>query len=486
MGLVAVALTAGCSQTNPYSCESSVQCVLGGVKGTCEASGFCAFPDTTCPSGERYEPKAGNMLGGTCAPASTVDGGIDAPGNCGAVGMACCQGELQACIGNAFCNGGTCAQCITDIAIGNDFSCAIKYDGTVWCSGNNSRGQLGTGVVGGVNTSMRSQLRDNANQLVADAIAIHAGVEHACVVRSGGGVWCWGKNDDGQVGNGTSSNNVGAAAPVKKASDGTQLDGVVSLGAAHDTSYAVDSSGEAWAWGDNATGQCGDGTVVTPHTKAAPVLVAAGGATFANVASIASNDDDRVCLVDTASAIWCWGHNSNGEVGDNTVVDKSSPVHVFDGISLATGRYTTLAVRSDNTVWGWGADSHGRLHSVSGGDSPVPVQVGDASMPLSGVAEVIAAGVSCARMTNEDLYCWGQNPHGQTGTGIAPTSPSPVLRAPGNPLHAVKRAVAGYATVCAFLEDGELVCWGKNADGQIGDGTFTNRNFPGPVPLSCP
>jgi alpha-tubulin suppressor-like RCC1 family protein len=482
--VLVAALTAGCHST--YSCESSVECVLGGVNGTCEPSGFCAFPDMSCPSGERYEPKAGGGLGGMCAPASIVDGGIDAPSNCGAVGMACCQGEVQSCVDNAFCNGGTCNQCIVDIAIGNDFSCAIKYDGTVWCTGSNGRGQLGNGVVGGVNTNMRSEVHDTTNALISDATAIHAGVEHACVLRAGGAVWCWGKNDDGQVGNNTNNNNVSQADQVTKASDGTPLTGIMSLANSHDSTFGIDASGEAWAWGDNAGGQCGDGTVVTPHIRAAPVLVAAAGAPFAGVAQIVSNENDTVCLRTTGNAIWCWGANSQGEVGDNTSVLKSSPVHVFDGIAITVGRFTTFAVRGDHTVWGWGINARGRLHSLAGGDSQVPTQIGNGGQPLGGAADVVAAGVSCALMSNGDLYCWGTNQHGQTGTSVSPIDPLPVLRANGSPLHGVKRAVAGYATMCAFIDDGELLCWGKNQDGQLGDGTFANRSFPAPIPMTCP
>ena len=117
---------------------------------------------------------------------------------------------------------------------------------------------------------------------------------------------------------------------------------------------------------------------------------------------------------------------------------------------------------------------------------PVATVTSAAATPFGGAAEVTAAGVSCARMANDDLYCWGTNPHGQTGTGVGTRFPLPVIYADGTPLHGVKRVLANYSVTCAFLNDGNLLCWGKNDSGQLGDGTFASRNYPAPIPLTCP
>ncbi|MGE5183494.1 MAG: RCC1 domain-containing protein [Acidobacteriota bacterium] len=485
---------AGCYHTGAYSCESSVECVQNGIHGTCEPQGYCAFPDMSCMTGNRFENNAGMGLAGTCVPAGALtdagmDAAIDAPSSCGGVGQQCCQGELQMCNDNSFCNNGTCQQCAIDIAIGNRHTCVLRYDGTVWCAGANDEGQLGDGTVGGSDLPMRQQVRDNTTAFISDATAIHSGVAHTCVLRAGGAVWCWGKNDDGQLGDGTSSNNRSSAVSATRASDGSPLTGFTALTATHDTTCGIDSGGGEQCWGDNALGQVGDGTTTTPRLRAVPVLVAAAGAPVTGIAQISGNDDSHNCYRTTANQIFCWGRNTSGEVGDNTVVNKLSPVHVFDAAQLVAGHDHTCAVKADGSAWCWGSGGRGRL-----GDGPdqgdqlvaTPVLSSIGGAPFTGVAEMTAGGVSCSRMQNGDAYCWGTNQHGQTGTGIGTYVPLPVMTQYGTPLHGVAKLVAGYATVCAFLADGELMCWGRNQEGQLGDGTFQSRNVAAPVKVSCP
>ncbi len=468
--------------------------MLGGAQGLCESDGFCAFPDPGCLSGERYEPNAGNGMGGQCvAPGAGVDAAIDglpAPDAfvaCGSVGMACCAGG-NACVPNAYCASGTCQQCVVDIAFGQTHGCAIEHDGTVWCTGANDRGQLGTGVLGGVNENLWQQVRDSSNALINDATKIVAGSEHTCVLRAGGQVWCWGKNDDGQIGNGsTISSGVPAATAATYTSNSMPVTNMIAIGMVHDATFAVDNAGGIWSWGDNANAQLGDGTT-TSRSRASPVLVAAGGAAFTGAAAVSGDEDSHVCLRTTGNAIWCWGNNPHGQVGDNTIVQKTNPVHVFDAIEVAAGRDHTCAVKADNTVWCWGNAYKGRLGIGPGqGDQlvPVAVQASSAQLSFPGAVEITGGGVGCARMQDGSAYCWGVNTHGQTGTGIGTYWPLPVIHANGVPLANVTHIVAGYATTCAFLANGELLCWGKNTYGQLGDGTFASRNFPAPLTLSC-
>ena len=485
-------LPLGCYQKNSYSCTGDNECVQGGMKGTCEPAGFCAFPDTMCPSGERYEPNAGGGLGGQCVPPGT---GIDAPMgdtpimpmNCGTLGMMCCQGEAQPCVAGAYCDTGSgmCKQCITDLAVGGSHTCALKFDGSVWCAGENVRGQQGTGVVGGNDALTRAMpVKDTANAVIADATAIISGESTNCVLRTGGTVWCWGKNDDGQVGPGAS--NIGAATQITYASDMSPLTGMVSLGAGHDMVCAIDAGGTGWCWGENLDGQLGDGTT-TARPRAAPILVAPAGAPFANIAAISSNDENTACLRTTTNEIWCWGNNDSGSVGDGTIVQKINPVQVALGVSVAVGRHHTCAVENDHTVWCWGSNSHLRLATANGSSTTPAQSLTTTNAPFGNAASVAAGGVSCALMMNGDLYCWGTNPHGQTGTGTGNERPQPVLRPDGvTPIHGVTKVLANYGHACALLADGEALCWGKNTSGEFGDGTRTNRNYAGPVPLTCP
>jgi len=479
----------GCGQRSQYACTASNECVLNGIDGLCEPQGFCAFPDPMCPSGDRFETNAGEGLGGQCVPPGTgIDSGIDTmidamPTNCGAVGMACCPNST--CFGNGFCDSGMCKQCVTDIGLGGSHLCTLKYDGSVWCSGANDKAQLGTGPANAATGTLTrgAPVKDTSNAVIMDATAIAAGEGHTCVIRTGGTVWCWGRNDDGQTGPTGTSN--GAAVQITLASDMSPLTGIVSIAAGHDQVYAIDGTGTAWAWGESTNGQLGDGMKVN-RPRAAPVLVAAAGANFPNVAAISTNDENTTCLRDTSNAIYCWGGNADGTVGDNTVVDKTSPVLILSGVDVAVGRRHTCAVKTDNTVACWGSSGHLRL-ATDTGEVHVPTQsLSMPGVPFGGVASLAAAGVSCAIMLNGDLQCWGANVHGQVGTGMTAYYPMPVVRADGTPLHNVTKVIANYSHTCAMLADGEALCWGNNGSGEFGDGTRTNRNYPGPVPLTCP
>jgi alpha-tubulin suppressor-like RCC1 family protein len=450
------------------------------MQGTCELQGFCAFPDPTCPAGERFEPNAGNGLGGKCVGGTTT---------CGSIGGPCCNDN--SCVANGFCSSGTCMQCFTDIAIGAESTCALRYDGTVWCGGENGEGQLGNNAIGGAPQTARVQARDAAaNTPIHDAMAIVAGDGHFCVLRAAGAVSCWGKNDDGQLGDNTNNNN-GGAVPATLESNGEALAGMISLAAGHDTTCAVDGvTNQLLCWGFGKSATLGDGTL-NNRSRAAPVLQAAAGAPFANVAAATIGIGDHACLRTTDSQVWCWGVNDNGQVGNNTMTQQTVPVHVDDGYSaVAAGRQHTCATKSaDGGVFCWGSSGRGRLGVGMNAPNqlvPGPALTSAGGPPFAGAAGIAAAGSSCAVTTRGDLYCWGMNPHGQIGTGVGVYVPTPVIFADGTPLRGVKRVVTGYATTCAFLIDGELLCWGKNASGQLAEGTFISRNAPAPIKASCP
>jgi alpha-tubulin suppressor-like RCC1 family protein len=483
-----VVASVGCSHA-AYECTGSDQCVSNGMPGTCEPQGFCSFPDTTCPSGQRFEPNAGGALGGQCV--------ADQPGGdsgvCGAVGMACCANST--CSGNAFCQAGTCQQCVTDVAVGQTHSCFLKYDHTVWCSGRNDDGQLGNGGMATIPTATPQQVLDG-NGPITDAIAVGAAVNYSCAVRTGGTVWCWGENancnDGGQLGDGT-TNDATLAVQVIRASDSQPLTGIAQVSGAYCHTCARDTTGGAWCWGTNSEGRLGDGTVVS-HLSAAPVLSTMGGTAFTGVADL-SVGEGHVCVLTTAGAVWCWGDNGHGQVGNNSTTEADVPVKILNqALAVRAGRFHTCAVKPDGTVWCWGQGNQGRLGNGTGDKSdsgldkvaPVPVLTAIGGVPFGGAASVADGAVSCAVMANKDAYCWGVNLYGQTGTGPGTYVPMPVLRTNGQPLHDVERLVAQFTRACAFLSDGNLVCWGRNSEGQLGDGTFSNYGAATPVKLSCP
>lgn len=489
LALAALMLAAACSNPTPYRCASSNQCVSGGEQGACTADGFCAFTDPSCPGGMRYEPNAGEGLGGQCLPPPTPDAGP-----CGAAGQACCalEGTTAACAAHGFCDSGTCASCASDLVLGRRFSCVLEHDHTIWCAGSNTKGQLGLGIAG-VSSATRTQVRDSTGNPVTDATAIAAGREHACAVRAGGAVWCWGANDKGQLGDNASLATPPPPRPAAVAvvdANGAPLTNIVEVGGGYDFTCARDAAGGVWCWGENTAGSLGDGTT-TPRSTAAPVLDAAGGAPLTGALGL-EVAGGRSCVRKADDKIWCWGRNSNGELGDTTQANHPSPVLFATTTSLGLGEWHTCYVEADGTISCSGWNGHARLgigtgSGYSDGNHLVKEKVlaAPGGGSFTGAAQVVAGGVSCAIMQDTGVYCWGDDHYGQNGTGSGQVVPAKVRMANGAPLTGVSRLIASYAHVCAFKPAGEILCWGRNNDGDLGDGAFVNRGFPSPIENTC-
>jgi alpha-tubulin suppressor-like RCC1 family protein len=395
---------------------------------------------------------------------------------CGAVAQACCaQGD--ACVTNGYCSGGTCASCVSEVALGRHAVCVIKHDGGVWCAGENQAGQLGSGMVGEPAATW-TRVIDATDTPIADATAISAHGEYACAVRAGGTVWCWGQG-------------FGPKAIQAVKTDDTPLTGIVEVDTGYCHRCARDEAGGVWCWGCNGAGALGDGTT-TLRDKAAPVLDAPAGPPLTGALSLTVGNS-HACVRKADDAVWCWGRNTRGALGDTTLTNRTSPVRVADATAVTAGQRHTCSVRADRTAWCSGDPWRNRLGIGIGTydppaptSYPTPVQVVMArgGPPLANVTAVAAGGVSCA-IADKTAYCWGDNLYGQTGTGTGSTTPAPVLTEDGKPLTGVVRIIAHGPRACAWREDGELLCWGRGIDGAFGDGTFQNRGLARPLGFSC-
>ena len=454
----------------------------GSEQGVCASGGFCAFSDPSCDTGLRYEPKAGDGLAGTCAP--SVDAGVA----CGAVGETCCA-TAEACVAGASCTAGTCTTCLQQIGFGRRFSCTLHADGTVWCAGENNRGQLGAGVFGVIPNPTPTQVRDETSAFIVNATRIGTGRDFACAIRADTTVWCWGANDRGQLGLGSTGDRSLAEQVVL--TDDTPLTGAVAVTGGENHACALTETAGVLCWGNNDAGQLGDGTTTT-RSKAAPVLVAAGGEPLTGALELRTGGMHN-CVRKTGDDIVCWGNNANGQLGDGTETNRPSPLVSYTAATFALGRWHTCAVNADSTIACWGWNGHARLgigsgQSFNGADEPVPKMVLASvnGSPFTGAASLAAGGVTCALMLDKTVYCWADNPYGQTGTGAGSTVPVQVTMADGTPLADVAELVAQHTHVCARRENGELLCWGRNLDGDLGDGTLLNRGSPTPLRHACP
>ena len=289
---------------------------------------------------------------------------------------------------------------------------------------------------------------------------ISAGANHTCAKMSDGSVRCWGNNDDGQLGNGTTS-EFAAPAPVVGLSAVTDI----SAGAAHTCALLNDRT--VRCWGVNTYGQLGDGTV-TPRLT--PIVVSGLSDAIALAAS-----QDHTCALLSTGTIRCWGLNSDGQLGDGTHVERHTPVTV-QGISAAValdlGAAHSCALRSTGGVSCWGYNGDGQLGNGGTVSSSAPVAVSALS---SATAIALGWDHSCALSSGGSLKCWGFNAVGEVGDGTTAGDPGQTGRlVPVSVIGIASgvRLAAGYDHSCVALSGGGLRCWGSNLSGEIGDGTL--------------
>jgi alpha-tubulin suppressor-like RCC1 family protein len=395
---------------------------------------------------------------------------------CGGLGKACCD-DAPACDDNLACNAGTCEICIVDAALGRRHGCYVARDGSVWCAGQNTRSQLGLDATSDGSTELRRVEID-------EVAAASAGRNHTCALRRSGEVWCWGAGEDGQLGHGVTASS---AIPVRVRTGGGQpLADIVQLAGGSNHSCALDARGVGWCWGRNVAGQLGDRSSTSrPHAEE---IRTSTGQPFADIAEL-SVGQSHGCLRTTSDEAWCWGSNNMGQLGTaDSREHATTPEKILDAVSIAAGSHFTCAAKADGTTWCWGWGKGGRLGTGVDLDAPrqdTPLQVmTDDGDPFVGFEHVFLGTTSCATVAGA-LWCWGSNIYGSTGTGQASLTPRPVSDPRGGQLTGVDRVVAHYAHACAFMRDGRLLCWGRNNQGELGDGTTTGPGTPAPPRNVC-
>lgn len=303
----------------------------------------------------------------------------------------------------------------TLVSAGYDHSCALMGDKTVKCWGGNIHGELGDATGSDRSTAA-------AVSTLSGVTSIASGSEHACAVIADGKVRCWGNNDHGQLGDGThASSNVPAAKagwPVSSnGHSGGDLFGVVSIagGDFHTCAVATATSGLVYCWGGNDQGQLGSSQLTTA-SRPVPILGLLPKATAVTAGHV------HTCALLADGTVRCWGNNGLGQLGDGSTVSRSSSPVTVSGLSgvvaLSKGPKSnhTCAVLANGTVQCWGSN-HGQLlgPGTTAEQSNVPVAVPG----LSAVASVTTGEThSCAVRTDGTVRCWGSGVSSTTPVAV--------------------------------------------------------------------
>lgn len=305
------------------------------------------------------------------------------------------------------------------------------------------------------------------NGAVLQATAIDAGSgDTVCAVTTAGGVKCWGADSYGQAGGGTSTS--GRTTPINVLGLSS---GVVQVSEGAYSSCARLTTGGVMCWGRGAEGQLGDGTTVGQN-KPTNLVTLPLPALSINAGS------SHVCAVTSDHNLYCWGANNAGQLGDGTTTNRPTPIKVpafaNNVASVALGTAFTCAVTTDGAAQCWGEGRNGQLGNGVLASSLTPVAV---SGITSGIAE-LAAGDSfaCARINDGAVKCWGHNGYGELGQGNTNVSATPLsVQSIGG---SVSSLTAGDYHACVALSSGAARCWGTNPYGQLGDGSATQRTLP--------
>ncbi len=346
--------------------------------------------------------------------------------------------QLNLVIGKGF---GSMAK---QVSGGSGHTLFITADGSLWACGRNDRGQLGNGTTTDHTTPVK----------IMDGVAsVSAGDYHSLIVKADGSLWACGYNIDYQLGDGSMTSRK---TPVKI------MDGVASVSAGSCYSLIIKTDGSLWACGENTYGQLGDGTTTNKQT---PVKIMDGVA-YASAGGVHS------LIIKTDGSLWACGLNSFGTLGDGTTTNRTTPVKIMDGVASAyAGDFLSFIIKSNGSLWACGRNS-GRFGDGTTNNSSSPVKITDG---VASVSSAIISSHSLIIKTDESLWTCGYNKYGQLGDGTK-TNRTTFVKIMENVASA---SAAGYDGFSHIIKgNGSLWACGNNKYGQLGDGTKTDKSTP--------
>lgn len=381
----------------------------------------------------------------------------------------------------------------TTVSAGSSHTCALRSNGWAFCWGNNYRGQLGTAAVPSISSSSCSPMslcRSATPRWVGGYAftAISAAGNNTCGLTSTGAIYCWGSNYAGQLGDGT----FGGQSPTPVLVKGSVVFRSVTVGYSH--VCGLDANGYAYCWGRNGEGQLGNGT--TRDSALAGLVgggmrfraISAGGAHTCGIADRQMYDaglgGGGMRTLGGGTQMYCWGSGFAGQLGNGTTgtgVQVSWPTPVssstgFTGLGDYESSNSSCALTVLGAGWCWGDNYTGQLGTGSTTPETTPASV-KGGLAFTGLS--ISSFHACGVTTGNDAYCWGFNGYGELGNatsaGTSSTVNAPVPVVGG---HKFTQVSVGFNHSCAVRTDGRILCWGIYSGGELGNG------MTGPTPTS--
>ena len=357
------------------------------------------------------------------------------------------------------------------LGIGNRVSCAILENGSVACWGESNWGTLGSYSA----TDILSPQITNPMPGNEKAVALDASRYIACALLGNGSVACWGfAFSYGALGSVNTVGSTPTTTPTLTDSLGAGRY-AIEVSTANQGACVILDNGSVSCWGYGLYGGVGDGQESTNRFSPTPTASLPNG----NKAVALTSGDSHHCALLEDGTVACWGLNTDGQLGDNSTTDRDTPTLTIPlgapAIAIESDHAFTCALLNNGSVMCWGANAYGQIGSVSsGGDLLKPTHV--ANMPGTTVSVSTGVDHSCTLLSNNSVNCLGRNNANQHGNGT--TGGSSAYTSPFALNQTKLMLDGGGDATCALIDNGSMYCWGRNAQGNIGDGTTNTASTP--------
>lgn len=346
-------------------------------------------------------------------------------------------------------------------------ACGLSKQGKIFCWGDNNNGQLGIGTISTPPTTPATPVWVDTDTTYKSIVAGYNSSttgERYCAITIAGVLKCWGNNENGALGVGDTDNRYTPTAIVGGES-------YVSVALGDHQSCGITQAGKLKCWGFHFAGQLGPSTTSDTSISTSPI-----DANPANDYISVATGFNYTCGVTSTGALACWGSNSSGQLGNNTTVDSAPNTSVSVGLLYAkvfASGHHTCAITTAGLLKCWGENGNNQLGNGTGLSTSTPTLI-DSIVTYQSLT--LGPNHTCGKTTSGAIKCWGDNTYGQLGNG---NTTSIINASTASSLTGYQFVSSGRDFTCGVTSVGSITkCWGKNSKGQLGDGTTTNSMIP--------